>query len=425
MQKNVYILYSLCYTNAEIDRTEAICIGPNIHSKNKLTTTRNLRWNYCSKLHKSSTDKAKEIIDAMKEMELHVKTLRSEKDFLKSKKIEYDKDIINRKDKDEEMFSSIHKEKLQPKNKLLENDITILETHGGASDRSSHIQWNDQQEDDEYIPECTDHQMEFQYIQRHSDILNERLKKLMNQLVEANGNQNDVKDKYKQQLLELNDKLEEKEKQNKKLNDDIEKHKTNYKNLKEEQCKTVEKLHRISEKLRQLENQYDVRQNTIQDLKLERDKLKYQLEQKNRDYSLENQEMDTLTKKEMNELTDMRLIIEKLENDEETTEKNVTKERQILQTKIIELQGKEKYSTDQIADDVKGALHGIEANSDVALVVLHSKEIKKPSEKILTEPDFKKLGIIVDINFVTAKGIISDDVTDKAIHQLVGFINKF
>ncbi|CAC5407923.1 unnamed protein product [Mytilus coruscus] len=438
-------------------------------------------------LHRLSTDKAKEIIDAMKEMESHVKTLISEKDFLKSKKLEFDKKMINRKDKDEE---------------------TISEKHSGASNSSScNIQWNNKQEDDKYIPQGTEQQMEFQYVQSSNDTLNERIQTLENQLVEANEIQNDAKEKYKLQLRVLNDKLEEKEEQHKKMNDTIEKNETKYRNLKEDKCKIAEKLHRESEKLRLLENQYDVRQNTIQSLKLEGDNLKCQLEQKIRDYSLEKQKMDTLIKKERNKLTDMRLTIEKLKNDKETTEKNLTEERKLLQIKIIELQGKDKFSTghiallqkeneclkiennrlmtkakekkhisfhsvlkqpqsdqavngifdllrgqcsdtefemveeskrkkntpllvvlynlSRIADDVKGALYGIEANSDVALVVLHSKDIKKPSEKILTEPDFKKLGIIVDMNFLSAKGIISDDVTDKAIHQLVGFINKF
>ncbi|CAG2198215.1 unnamed protein product [Mytilus edulis] len=83
------------------------------------------------------------------------------------------------------------------------------------------------------------------------------------------------------------------------------------------------------------------------------------------------------------------------------------------------------YNLSRLTDDANGALNGVEAASDVALVVLHSKEIKKPSEKILTEPDFKKLGIIVDISFLSAKGIISNDTTDNAIKQLSAFINKF
>ena len=64
-------------------------------------------------------------------------------------------------------------------------------------------------------------------------------------------------------------------------------------------------------------------------------------------------------------------------------------------------------------------------SSDVGLVVLHPKEVKKPSDQILTLPEFKKLGIIVDMSFISAKGIISNDITASAVKQMVGFINKF
>ena len=67
------------------------------------------------------------------------------------------------------------------------------------------------------------------------------------------------------------------------------------------------------------------------------------------------------------------------------------------------------------------------ASSDVALVVLHYKEVLKPSYQILTlsNMDVSKLGIIVDMGFISAKGIISNDLTSNGVKQLVGFINKF
>ena len=63
---------------------------------------------------------------------------------------------------------------------------------------------------------------------------------------------------------------------------------------------------------------------------------------------------------------------------------------------------------------VNFSFFSIPASSDVALVVLHSKEVKKPSEKLLTEAGFKKLVIIVDMSFLSAKGIIENDVTSYA-----------
>ena len=86
------------------------------------------------------------------------------------------------------------------------------------------------------------------------------------------------------------------------------------------------------------------------------------------------------------------------------------------------------YNLSRLTDDAKGALRDIEAAPDVALVVLHSKEVlMKPSDQILTlsNVDFRKLGIIVDMGFISAKGIISNDLTSNGVKQLVGFINKF
>lgn len=67
----------------------------------------------------------------------------------------------------------------------------------------------------------------------------------------------------------------------------------------------------------------------------------------------------------------------------------------------------------------------VSAAPNVALVVLHSKAVKKPSKQIITEPDFKQLGIIVDMSFLTSKEIISNELTDDAIQQLVEFLNRF
>lgn len=41
------------------------------------------------------------------------------------------------------------------------------------------------------------------------------------------------------------------------------------------------------------------------------------------------------------------------------------------------------------------------------------------------ENDVKNLGIIVDMSFLTAKGIISDELTGNAIQQLAEFIRGF
>ncbi|VDH91965.1 Hypothetical predicted protein [Mytilus galloprovincialis] len=383
-------------------------------------------------------------------------TLESEITFIKSKKVK------GLKDGD--------KENLLP--------IDINEKH--EADK------NEKQEADKYVPSSYGIQkilLEKYVLEDRIKVLDDQLKMLVKE-----------KDQHNQQYRTLSENIEEKKKEN--------------------------ELRGDSQKLIQLESQCNINQDTNKKPKLEGNDLDCQLVQ-----NRQKTEMDTLIQQVRNEPTettqvknqlqeevfkleakksDLIMTIEKLQKNQEVDDKNATEE---LQRKIIELQEKEKSSTDQfallqkengrlkieidrlmakaivkkyisfhsvlkqpqsdqavngildllrgqysdtdletveeskrkkntpllvvlynlsrIAEDVKGALSGIEASSDVALVILHSKEIKKPSEKILTESDFKKLGIIVDINFVTAKGIISNDGTDKAIHQLVGFINKF
>lgn len=266
-------------------------------------------------MYKSSTEKARDIIEAMKAIETHLKTLKSEKDFLKSK-VENEKIIITNKDKDEK-------------------------TRSGASKRSGcNIQLDDKQEGDKYYPIGTDRQTE---LKSRNDNLTERIHTLENQLKEVNC----AKERNEQYIQELNDKLNEKEENHKKLNDTIEKYEKKCKNVEVDNCKTVEKLNKETELLRQLENQYDGKQKTIEDLNSELENSKLQYEQKIR----EKEEMDKLIEQERNELSKMKMTIEKWEKEKETIEKNITeekKEKNVLQTKFIELQGKHKFSTDQI-----------------------------------------------------------------------------
>ncbi|CAC5407919.1 unnamed protein product [Mytilus coruscus] len=284
----------------------------------------------------------------------------------------------------------------------------------------------------------------------------------------------------------------------------------------------------LEKKLSQLDEQYNMRGQTIEEKKVHLEELKKQIQNKESELTLNKQQMDKEFKQLKNELSleavnfrnekiktkdlenqvsqfeeqisDLNLTNNKLETDLEIKETTATQEKVKLQETVTELsknygsllekyevlkKEKEKltlktkmkkqlsfhsvlkqpqsdqavggimsllqaefhdadldiiqeskrsknvpllvvlYNLSRLTDDANGALNGVEAASDVALVVLHSKEIKKPSEKILTEPDFKKLGIIVDISFLSAKGIISNDTTDNAIKQLSAFINKF
>lgn len=44
---------------------------------------------------------------------------------------------------------------------------------------------------------------------------------------------------------------------------------------------------------------------------------------------------------------------------------------------------------------------------------------------MLAAPEFKRLGVIVDISFLSANGIIQNELTSTAVDQLIQFINNF
>lgn len=128
-------------------------------------------------------------------------------------------------------------------------------------------------------------------------------------------------------------------------------------------------IQELEKQLKRLENLNDIGDKTVKSLQLEAEDCKSKLELKNADYFFQQQEIDKSIKKVRNELmevtqvknelqiemsksdqekTDMKLTIDKLGIDKEITEKNAKEERKLLQTKIIELQAKEKCSIDQI-----------------------------------------------------------------------------
>ncbi|XP_071161978.1 myosin heavy chain, clone 203-like [Mytilus edulis] len=82
----------------------------------------------------------------------------------------------------------------------------------------------------------------------------------------------------------------------------------------------------------------------------------------------------------------------------------------------------------RLGTDVNQAIHKIDRARTIAVVVLHHKEYhalpKQPSERLLIGSDYKHIGAIVDIAYITTKGIYPCDMNEKSLDRLVNFINS-
>ena len=63
-----------------------------------------------------------------------------------------------------------------------------------------------------------------------------------------------------------------------------------------------------------------------------------------------------------------------------------------------------------------------------AVVVLHHKELhalpRQPSAKLLIGSDYKHIGAIVDIAYLTTKGIYPCDMNERSLDILANFIKS-
>lgn len=82
----------------------------------------------------------------------------------------------------------------------------------------------------------------------------------------------------------------------------------------------------------------------------------------------------------------------------------------------------------RLGTDVNQALHDVSRSRTVAVVVLHHKEIhalpRQPSEKLLIGSDYKHIGAIVDIAYLTSKGIYPCDMNERSLDRIVNFIKS-
>lgn len=83
----------------------------------------------------------------------------------------------------------------------------------------------------------------------------------------------------------------------------------------------------------------------------------------------------------------------------------------------------------RLGTDVTQALSNVTYNSSVAVAILHHKEFhalpSQASEKLLIGQDYKKLGLIVDIAFLTTKGMYPCEMNNRSIERLCQFISAF
>ncbi|XP_046379400.2 uncharacterized protein LOC124151119 [Haliotis rufescens] len=83
----------------------------------------------------------------------------------------------------------------------------------------------------------------------------------------------------------------------------------------------------------------------------------------------------------------------------------------------------------RLGTDVSNALKDVRASEDVAVVVLHHKDVhvlpKLSSEKSLTGAEFQELGAIVDMAFWKEKGLHQCDINQTAIMKLADFLADY
>ncbi|XP_052058577.1 sodium channel and clathrin linker 1-like isoform X1 [Mytilus californianus] len=80
----------------------------------------------------------------------------------------------------------------------------------------------------------------------------------------------------------------------------------------------------------------------------------------------------------------------------------------------------------RLGTDVIQAISQVNRSRTQAVVVLHHKEYhalpRQPSEKLLIGSDYKHIGAIVDIAYLTTRGIYTCDMNEKSLDKLVNFI---
>ncbi|XP_060598657.1 uncharacterized protein LOC132752363 [Ruditapes philippinarum] len=85
-------------------------------------------------------------------------------------------------------------------------------------------------------------------------------------------------------------------------------------------------------------------------------------------------------------------------------------------------------NSSNLGTDATSAIDGVEKSERTALLIFHHKNIhalpNQPTDRMLTSSEFKQLGCIVDLAFLTGKGIYTCDMNNVALSYIEGFLQR-
>ncbi|KAL3874020.1 hypothetical protein ACJMK2_037089 [Sinanodonta woodiana] len=80
----------------------------------------------------------------------------------------------------------------------------------------------------------------------------------------------------------------------------------------------------------------------------------------------------------------------------------------------------------RLGTDVSSALQGVPVGPNVAVLIFHNKDLhalpSQSSDRVLTGPEYKNVGAIIDMAYLTNKGMNSCDMNNRALETLMEFI---
>lgn len=229
------------------------------------------------------------------------------------------------------------------------------------------------------------------------------------------------------QLIEANNTIEILKQENEKIEKEVER------KFLCSQKEEMEKLHEqqeqnvmLREQLEKTGRQYHENLNRVEQ---ERDALKHQVEEwvkKNHTtvcvqmYAAVNKE---LCEKMMNELEGMLSLQFEMNNTLIEVEKHKQPPTDSNLPLLVLC-----INASRLGTDVNQALLNISQSRTIAVVVLHHKELhalpRQPSAKLLIGSDYKHIEAIVDIAYLTSKGIYPCDMNERSLDILVNFIKS-
>ena len=241
----------------------------------------------------------------------------------------------------------------------------------------------------------------------------------------------------RRQLIEANNTIEILKQENEKIEKEVERKEIDLLESKKFLCSQKEEMEKLygqqrrenvmlREKLEKTDRQYHENLNRVEQ---ERDALKHQVEEwvkKNHTtvcvqmYAAVNKE---LCEKMMNELEGMLSLQFEMNNTSIEVEKHKQPPTDSNLPLLVLC-----INASRLGTDVNQALLNISQSRTIAVVVLHHKELhalpRQPSAKLLIGSDYKHIEAIVDIAYLTSKGIYPCDMNERSLDILVNFIKS-